>query len=68
MEKETETKNAAYGWMRLKGKRKEQAKPDPAADYEEDLDEYDFPEDDEGENCEEEEPEDVEGSEDDELM
>ena len=59
---------AAYGWMKLKGKKKEQAKPDPDADYEEDLDEYDFPEDDEGENYEEEEPEDVEGSEDDELM
>lgn len=59
---------AAYGWMRLKGKKKEQVKPDPDADYEEDLDEYDFPEDDEGENYEEEEPEDVEGSEDDELM
>ena len=59
---------AAYGWMKLKGKKKEQVKPDPDADYEEDLDEYDFPEDDEGENYEEEEPEDVEGSEDDELM
>lgn len=59
---------AAYGWMKLKGKKKEQAKPDPDADYEEDLDEYDFPEDDEGENYEEDEPEDAEGSEDDELM
>lgn len=59
---------AAYGWMRLKGKKKEQAKPDPDADYEEDLDEYDFPEEDEEEIYEEEEPEDAEGSEDDELM
>lgn len=46
---------AAYGWMKLKGKKKEQVKPDPDADYEEDLDEYDFPEDDEGEISEEEE-------------
>lgn len=45
---------AAYGWMKLKGKKKEQVKPDPDADYEEDLDEYDFPEDDEGEISEEE--------------
>ena len=59
---------AAYGWMELKRKKKEQAKPDPDADYEEDLDEYDFPEENEEENYEEEEPEDAEGSEDDELM
>lgn len=45
---------AAYGWMKLKGKKKEQVKPDPDANYEEDLDEYDFPEDDEGEISEEE--------------
>ena len=58
----------AYGWMKLKGKKKEQVKPDPDADYEEDLDEYDFPEDDEGESSEEEEPENAEDLEDDELM
>lgn len=59
---------AAYGWMKLKGKKKEQIKPDPDADYEEDLDEYDFPEDDEGEISEEEESENTEDLEDDELM
>ena len=62
---------AAYGWIKLKGKKKEQEKPDPDADYEEDLDEYDFPEDDEGELSEEEEAEesrDAEDPEDDELM
>ena len=61
----------AYGWMKLKGKKKEQAKPDPDADYEEDLNEYDFPEDDEVELSEEEEEEesgDAEDPEDDELM
>lgn len=61
----------AYGWMKLKGKKKEQVKPDPDADYEEDLDEYGFPEDDEGEFSEEEEEEesgDAEAPEDDELM
>ncbi|MFR8027724.1 CD1107 family mobile element protein [Eisenbergiella massiliensis] len=58
----------AYGWMKLKGKKKEQIKPDPDADYEEDLDEYDFPEDDEGEISEEEESENAEELEDDELM
>ena len=58
----------AYGWMKLKGKKKEQVKPDPDADYEEDLDEYDFPEDDEGEISEEEESENAENLEDDELM
>ena len=59
---------AAYGWMKLKGKKKEQVKPDPDADYEEDLDEYDFPDDDEGEISEEEESENAEELEDDELM
>ena len=61
---------AAYGWMKLKGKKKEQVKPDPDADYEEDLDEYDFPEDDEGESSEEEEAEsgNTEDTEDDELI
>ena len=58
----------AYGWMKLKGKKKEQVKPDPDADYKEDLDEYDFPEDDEGEISEEEESENAEDLEDDELM
>lgn len=61
----------AYGWMKLKGKKKEQVKPDPDADYEEDLDEYDFPEDDEGESSEEEEVVEsgnVEDTEDDELI
>lgn len=58
----------AYGWMKLKGKKKEQAKPDPDADYEEDLDEYDFPEDDEGGISEEEGSESAEDLEDDELM
>lgn len=61
----------AYGWMKLKGKKKEQEKPDPDADYEEGLDEYDFPEDDEEELSEEEEAEesgDAEDPEDDELM
>ena len=61
---------AAYGWMKLKGKKKEQAKPDPDADYEENLDEYDFPEDDEEEISEEEEAAsgNVEDPEDDELI
>ena len=61
---------AAYGWMKLKGKKKEQVKPDPDADYEEDLDEYDFPEDDEGEISEEEEAAsgNAEDPEDDELI
>ena len=61
---------AAYGWMKLKGKKKEQVKPDPDADYEEDLDEYDFPEDDEEEISEEEEAAsgNVEDPEDDELI
>ena len=59
---------AAYGWIKLKGKKKEHVKPYPDADYEEDLDEYDFPEDDEEGNYEEEEPKDVKGSEDNELM
>lgn len=59
---------AAYGWMKLKGKKKEQVKPDPDADYEEDLDEYDFPEDDNEEISEEAESENAEELEDDELM
>ena len=59
---------AAYGWMKLKGKKKEQAKPDPDADYEEDLDEYDFLEVDDGEISEKEESGDTEDPEGDELM
>ena len=59
---------AVYGWIKLKGKKKEQEKPDPDADYEEDLDEYDFPEDDEEENSEEEEVGEAGELEDDDLM
>lgn len=59
---------AAYGWMKLKGKKKEQVKPDPDADYEEDLDEYDFPEDDDGEISEEAESGEADDPEDDELI
>lgn len=58
----------AYGWMKLKGKKKEQVKPDPDADYEEDLDEYDFPEDDEGEISVKAESGEADDPEDDELI
>ena len=59
---------AAYGWMKLKAKKKEQVKPDPDADYEEDMDEYDFPEDDEEAAYEEEDLGKMEDTEDDELV